>query len=103
MIWLDIITTLLIITGFFFFLAGSVGLLRFPDLISRMHALTKADNVGLACIAIAVAINTSAWMTGLKILLIWLIVLIASSLMSGLIAQRIPKPEHIHTLNSRSK
>ena len=30
-----------------FYLAGSVGLLRLPDLYSRLHALTKADNLGL--------------------------------------------------------
>lgn len=95
MTWLSIATISLMITGIFFFLAGSIGLLRFPDLISRLHALTKADNVGLACIAIAVSINTDNWMVSLKIVLIWLIVLAASSLMSCLIAQHIQKSQHV--------
>ncbi len=90
---LDILTALLFGFGLFFFLAGSIGLLRFPDVISRLHALTKADNVGLACIALAVAINTENWMISLKLMLLWLLVLMISSLLSCLIAQRVPKPQ----------
>ena len=44
---IDILSSLLIVAGLFFFLAGSIGLLRLPDLYSRLHALTKADNLGL--------------------------------------------------------
>lgn len=33
--------------GVLFFVAGTVGLLRFPDVFSRLHAVTKADTVGL--------------------------------------------------------
>ena len=33
--------------GVFFFLAGTVGLLRFPDVYTRLHALAKVDNLGL--------------------------------------------------------
>ena len=32
-------------SGAFFFLAGTVGVLRFPDVYTRLHAVTKADNV----------------------------------------------------------
>ena len=38
--------------GAFFFLAGTVGLLRFPDSLTRLHALTKADNLGLGLIVL---------------------------------------------------
>jgi multicomponent Na+:H+ antiporter subunit G len=44
---LDVFTVAAVSAGAFFFLAGSVGLLRFPDALSRLHALTKADNLGL--------------------------------------------------------
>ena len=44
---IDAISTLLIVSGLGFYLAGSIGLLRLPDLYSRLHALTKADNLGL--------------------------------------------------------
>jgi multicomponent Na+:H+ antiporter subunit G len=43
----DLFSYVAIVAGAFFFLAGTVGLLRFPDTLTRLHALTKADNLGL--------------------------------------------------------
>ena len=37
---LDIFTIVAVIAGVVFFLAGTVGLLRFPDAFTRLHALT---------------------------------------------------------------
>jgi multicomponent Na+:H+ antiporter subunit G len=70
-----------------FFLAGSVGLLRFPDLYCRLHALTKADNVGLGLLLIGVLWQVSSWVEALKLLLIWLLVLIAGATVAHLIAR----------------
>lgn len=83
----DIITILLLLAGAAFFVAGTIGLLRFPDLFTRVHALTKADNVGLGLILFALVPQaTSVWMA-LKFILIWLLVLLASSSTSHLVAR----------------
>ena len=47
---LDIFSSVAIATGAFFFFAGTVGLLRFPDALTRLHALTKSDNLGLGLV-----------------------------------------------------
>jgi monovalent cation/proton antiporter MnhG/PhaG subunit len=47
---LNVFSVAAISFGVFFFLAGTVGLLRFPDTLTRLHALTKADNLGLGLI-----------------------------------------------------
>lgn len=70
---------LLCLAGAFFFLAGTLGLLRFPDAMSRIHALTKADNLGLGLIALALMATSGSVSTALKILLVWLVALAASS------------------------
>lgn len=79
----DVVVTvsavLLCLSGAFFFLAGTLGLLRFPDAMSRIHALTKADNLGLGLIVLALTITSGSVSTALKILLIWLVALAASS------------------------
>jgi multicomponent Na+:H+ antiporter subunit G len=49
---LDILTITAVSAGAFFFLAGTVGLLRFPDPLTRLHALTKADNLGLGLVVL---------------------------------------------------
>ena len=49
---LDLFSLLAIGAGVFFFFAGTVALLRFPDSLSRLHALTKADNLGLGLVVL---------------------------------------------------
>jgi len=78
---------LLIAIGAVFFFAGAVGLLRFPDLFTRLHALTKADNLGLGCICLGLALQAGALTVALKLLLIWLLTLIASAVSCHLIAR----------------
>ncbi len=85
--WNDIVTTLLIIAGGFFFLAGTVGLLRLPDVFTRLHALTKADNLGLGLIALGAAFQVDNAMQLVKLGLIWALVLIASATVAHLIGR----------------
>ena len=83
----DIITRVLLVVGCFFFLAGTLGVLRFPDLFSRLHALTKADNLGLGFIAAGMALHIATPWAALKIFFIWLFTLLASSTSCYLIAR----------------
>ena len=77
----------LILAGLFFFVAGSVGLLRLPDLYSRLHALTKADNLGLGLLASGAALLAGDVIIALNLFLVWLLVLAASAASAHLIAQ----------------
>ena len=47
---LDIFTIVAVSAGACFFVVGTIGLLRFPDALTRLHALTKVDNIGLGLI-----------------------------------------------------
>jgi len=73
--------------GLFFFIAGTVGLLRFPDVFSRLHALTKADNLGLGFIALGVAFQADTWRDIAVLALIWALALVAAGTASQLIAR----------------
>ncbi len=78
--------SILLITGALFFCIGSLGLLRFPDTYSRIHALTKADNLGLGLIVLALILNVDSFALALKLLLIWALVMLASALSGHLVA-----------------
>jgi len=78
----------LIAAGLFFFVAGTLGLLRLPDPLSRLHALTKADNLGLLLIVLGLLAQGPGFFPGLKLALIWLLVLAAGATGSHLIAKR---------------
>lgn len=90
--WLSI---LLIMLGAFFFLVGTIGLLRFPDVYSRLHALAKADNLGLGFVLFGLALQADNLATALKLLLIWPLVMVASAGVAFAIARR------AHTLGIR--
>ena len=45
---------------------GTVGLLRFPDTLTRLHALTKADNLGLGLVVVGLLPQTGSLRDGLK-------------------------------------
>lgn len=84
---IDVLSSVLLVSGLFFFLAGSIGLLRLPDLYSRLHALTKADNLGLGLLIFGIAIHAQDLLTALKLLLIWLALLAASAASAQMIAR----------------
>ena len=84
---LDVLTVSAISAGLFFFLAGSIGLLRFPDALSRLHALTKADNVGLGLVMLGLLPRADGLLAALKLVFVWLLVLLASSMVSQLVAR----------------
>jgi multicomponent Na+:H+ antiporter subunit G len=53
----DILTALLLLSGSFFALVSAVGVFRFPDLFTRMHASSKAGTLGGGLIMTALAIH----------------------------------------------
>jgi multicomponent Na+:H+ antiporter subunit G len=84
---LDIVTIIAISAGAFFFLAGTVGLLRFPDTLTRLHALTKADNLGLGLVVLGLLPQAASLRDGLKLVSVWFLVLLAGATVSQLIAR----------------
>lgn len=85
----DILTVCPVLGGAFFFLAGTVGLLRFPDSLTRLHALTKADNLGLGLVLFGLGVDAGSVSFGLKLIVVWLLAMLASATVSQLIARAI--------------
>lgn len=83
---IEFIALLAILVGIGFFIVGSIGLLRLPDVFSRLHALAKVDNVGLALLSFGVALLATDPFDSIKVVLVWLLILAASSVSSHLIA-----------------
>ncbi len=73
--------------GVLFFIAGSVGLIRLPDVLTRLHALTKADNVGLGFIVLGLSFQAGSLLEVMKLLLLWPLALLASSCACYLVAE----------------
>ena len=63
-----------------------LGLLRFTDSFSRLHALTKADNLGLGLITIGLVPQVETNFEVLQLIITWALVMISGAVSSFLIA-----------------
>jgi len=90
---LSLLTAALIGLGLFFFVAGSLGMLRFPDQHSRLHAMTKADNLGLGLIVLGVMLQAGSVLVVLKLFLIWVLAIVASAVTAQTIARATLPPQ----------
>ena len=85
----DLFSIAAIGAGVFFFLAGTVGLLRFPDALSRLHALTKADNLGLGLVVLGLLPRSESLLAALKLIAIWALVQLASATAAQLVGRAV--------------
>ena len=81
---MDIIVIILTLAGLFFFLATTIGLLRFPDFYTRMHAAGKGDTLSSLLMILALALydfhefNVANLLVAVKIILIVVFIFLAS-------------------------
>lgn len=53
----ELLSTALLLVGASLLLLAGVGVVRMPDLFTRMSAATKASTLGIACMLLAVAVH----------------------------------------------
>lgn len=58
---LELVALALVLAGALLCLIASIGLLRLPDVPSRLHAATKPQVLGLLLIATAIALTMRSW------------------------------------------
>ncbi len=72
----EIIFYVLLFPGLFFFLVGTVGILRFPDVLTRAHSAAKCDTLGailsISAVAVYGGLNTSTIKLVLIIAFVWI-------------------------------
>lgn len=74
-----ILTGLFLAVGCLLLLVASIGVIRFPDFFSRIHAAGKGDTMGQTCIIIGLIIYSGFNQVSLKLLLMIIMILIINS------------------------
>ena len=59
--WLDLLGSLFLLGGAALALVAAIALVRFPDLLSKMHAITKPQVLGLLFVATGLALTFRTW------------------------------------------
>lgn len=89
---LDGLSVVLLLVGVGFYTVATIGLLRLPDLRTRLHALTKADNLGLGFVVLGLMPHMPSVPAAGKMLLVWLLAMLASAVIAHLLARPDPGP-----------
>jgi multicomponent Na+:H+ antiporter subunit G len=90
---ISIFATIAVLAGAFFFIAGTLGLLRFGDTLSRVHALTKADNLGVGLIVLGLLPLADSITDALKLVVIWALVLLGGTTAAQLVASAVRREQ----------
>ncbi|MGF7056609.1 monovalent cation/H(+) antiporter subunit G [Brassicibacter mesophilus] len=86
-----ILMALLLSGGLFFFIVGTVGLLRFPDTLTRAHSAAKCDTLGAVLCLMSLIVYNGFGYSAAKLLLIILFLWITNPTATHLIAHSIHK------------
>ncbi|WP_421694916.1 monovalent cation/H(+) antiporter subunit G [Aestuariivirga sp.] len=85
----DIFTIIAVIAGCLLYMSGTVALLRFPDALSRLHALTKVDNLGLGLIAAGLLPQVAGPGAAAKLIAVWLLVQFSGAIVTQILARAV--------------
>lgn len=83
----DIISGVLLALGVFFAFSGAVGLFRFPDFFTRVHAASVTDSIATILIITGLLLQTSFDLNTAKLLFILLFLMITSPTASHALAK----------------
>lgn len=84
---LEYIAVFFLFGGFFFLFVGLVGLLRLPDLYTRMHAMGKCDTLGTGMMLVALVILFGDVTNITKLALIGIMIMTINPVITHLIAK----------------
>lgn len=87
MLLLDIASSVLLIAGLFFSLTGAIGLFKFPDFFTRVHAASVTDSLATILILAGFLLQTSFDLNTAKLLFILVFLMITSPTASHALAK----------------
>ncbi|GAA1254585.1 monovalent cation/H(+) antiporter subunit G [Arthrobacter pascens] len=92
----DVVSAVFMIVGAVMSLAAAIGLLRFPDLMSRMHAATKPQVLGLFLLLAAVGLQLRTWWVWPVLLVAWIFQLLTVPVSAHMVGRAGYRTKHLH-------
>ncbi|MCE3245107.1 MAG: sodium:proton antiporter [Arthrobacter sp.] len=93
---IDAVSALFMIVGAVLSLAAAIGLLRFPDLMSRMHAATKPQVLGLFLLLAALGLQMRTWWVWPVLLVAWILQLLTVPVSAHMVGRAGYRTKHLH-------
>src|SRR3954449_1232462 len=92
---LDIAAGICLVVGALMSLAAAIGLLRFPDLLSRMHAATKPQVFGLLLLLTGLGLQLGSWAAVPILLIAWLFQLLTVPVSAHMVGRAGYRTKHL--------
>jgi len=92
----DTLTAVFLVVGALMSLAAAIGLLRFPDLLSRMHAATKPQVLGLFLLLAAIGLQMRTWWVWPVLLVAWIFQLLTVPVSAHMVGRSGYRTKHLH-------
>ncbi|MFK4297206.1 multicomponent Na+:H+ antiporter subunit G [Arthrobacter sp. GAS37] len=93
---IDAVTSVLLIVGALMSLGAAIGLLRFPDLMSRMHAATKPQVLGLFLVLAAIGLQMREWWVWPILAVAWIFQLLTVPVSAHMVGRAGYRTKHLH-------
>lgn len=93
---IDAVTAVFLVLGALMSLTATVGLLRFPDLMSRMHAATKPQVLGLFLLLAAIGLQMRQWWVWPVLVMAWIFQLLTVPVSAHMVGRAGYRTKHLH-------
>jgi multicomponent Na+:H+ antiporter subunit G len=93
---IDVLTAVFLVVGALMSLGAAIGLLRFPDLMSRMHAATKPQVLGLFLVLAAIGLQLRTWWVWPVLLVAWIFQLLTAPVSAHMVGRSGYRTKHLH-------
>lgn len=94
--WIDTVSAVFMVVGALMSLGAAVGLLRFPDLLSRMHAATKPQVLGLFLLLAAIGLQMRTWWVWPVLVVAWIFQLLTVPVSAHMVGRAGYRTKHLH-------
>lgn len=83
----DMISWVLLSAGSFFLVVGAIGLIRMPDVFTRMHAVSVSETLGAGLILLGLLVQAGATLIGFKLVCLFALIYFTGPVASHAIAR----------------
>ena len=93
--WMDVVAAVLLVLGTLLSAVAGFGLLRFPDVLSRMHAATKPQVLGLFLALAGLGFALKTWAVVPVLIVAWVMQLITAPVSAHLVGRATYRSHHL--------
>lgn len=85
----------LVVLSAFFSMAAGLGIVRFPDVLTRLHAATKPQVLGLATVLLAIVVQVPTWGVATTAVLVMTFQLLTQPMTAHMLGRSAYRTEHV--------